>query len=105
MGERLGPSSQELGQADPWSHPEKIQFSGGEVNVFDIKPEHETAEVPVIFLQGWGGTAAMFREDIDTFAANGRRSLAIDAPRGIEHTIESPEMPDAQLRKVAAMKI
>ena len=102
MKEAIGPSPEQMGIQEAW-RPEKIKLPSGEIDVFDLKPEREKSAVPVIFIPGWGGTAGMFREDIEAFAQGGRRSLSIDAPRGIGHEIQAPEMPQAQLRKVAAL--
>jgi len=92
-----------LGQ---WQNPERLNFEGTDIDVYDIKPKGEQKEIPVAFLPGFGGFPLMFKRDIDALVDHGRRVIAIDAPHGVEQKIlreTKTDLPDAELRKVAAL--
>jgi len=94
---------------DQWKNPEKMTLSGEEVDVYDIKPEHEKTSVPVWMAPGWTGAPLMYRDNIKTLVSKDRRVLGVDAPHGIDfNNAEMPDadyekIPDAILRKIAAM--
>ncbi|MGB7957907.1 MAG: alpha/beta hydrolase [Minisyncoccia bacterium] len=92
--------------AEPWEHPDRFHFEGTEVFAYDIKPEHEKTDIPVAFAQGFGGTPLMFKKDIDTLVEHERRVISVDAMHGVPHNIPEEKkrgLPDAELRKVAAL--
>ena len=92
--------------AEQWEHPDRFHFEGTEVFAYDIKPEHEKTDIPVAFAQGFGGTPLMFKRDIDTLVEHERRVVAVDAMHGVPHNIpkeKKRDLPDAELRKVAAL--
>ncbi len=94
---------------EQWDHPEKMTLSGAEVEFYDISPESLKTETPTAMVEGWGGTPEMYRENIKTLVDQGRRTLAVDAPHGIDYnegemlSEEIDKMPDAVLRKIAAL--
>lgn len=85
-------------------------YAGGAMEIIDVKPEEAKTETPTFWLGGWGTTTAVSEENIINLAERGRRTLAVDAPHGIESaaipesaTERAREMPDIELRKVAAL--
>ncbi len=91
---------------EQWEHPDRFHFEGTEVFAYDIKPEHQKTDTPVAFLPGFGGTPLLFKKDIDMLVENERRVISIDALHGVPHQISKEErrdLPDAELRKVAAL--
>ncbi|MCK9344508.1 MAG: alpha/beta hydrolase [Candidatus Pacebacteria bacterium] len=94
---------------EQWENPELTVLSGEAVNVYDINPEKTKDPVPVWIAPGWTGTPEMYRENIRTLYEKDRRVVAVDSPHGIDfNRAEMPDadfekMPDAILRKVAAM--
>jgi len=89
-----------------WQNPERLNFEGTDIDVYDIRPEGDQKEIPVVFLPGFGGYPLMFKRDIDALANHGRRVIAVDAPHGIDQKISEEvktDLPDAELRKVAAL--
>jgi pimeloyl-ACP methyl ester carboxylesterase len=92
--------------AEQWEHPDRFQFEDTEVFAYDIKPEHEKTDVPVAFAQGFSGTPLMFKKDIDKLVENERRVISVNAMHGVPHNIpeeKKRDLPDAELRKVAAL--
>lgn len=92
--------------AEQWERPERLHFEGTEVFAYDIKPERQKTETPVAFVPGFGGTPLLFKKDIDTLVENERRVVSIDAMHGVPHSIPEEKrrnLPDAELRKVAAL--
>lgn len=94
---------------EQWENPEKMTLSGEEVEVYDIKPEKEKTPVPVWLAPGWAATPEAFKDNIHTLANNSRRTISANAPHGIDfNRDEMPasdveKMPDAEMRKIAAM--
>lgn len=93
-----------------FSNPETIELANGEsFDVVDIKPEAEKTETPTLWLPGWGATPEVHKENILHLAEAGRRTLAINAPHGIESThlgnlsAEEQKIHDIELKKVAAL--
>ena len=85
---------------------EILEFAGGKVGVVDIKAEQQKTEVPVADMAGWAGTPEIYKNKILSLAEAGRRVISVDAPHGIEHELNSEDaknMPDAILRKIAAL--
>lgn len=91
--------------------PDTINLYGGEVlSIIDLQPERLKTETPVFWLGGWGTTIQVMENNIVNLAERGRRTLAVDAPHGIEsahiaHHIEGREhaIRDVELKKVAAL--
>src|SRR3989344_5316491 len=92
-------------------HPDKIElYEGGTMDVVDVKPERPKTEIPTFWLRGWGTTVEVHEDNIVNLAERGRRTLAVDAPHGIESaniqeltTEREQEIHDIELRKVAAL--
>ena len=94
------------GFAEQWSNPETLDFDGEKVEVHDVRPEKEKTDVSVVFMPGWGTSPEVFKKDLKVLHENDRRVLAVDAPHGVEHQISTEEaegLPDAELKKVAAL--
>jgi pimeloyl-ACP methyl ester carboxylesterase len=92
--------------SEQWERPDRYYFEDTEVFAYDIKPEHEKTDVPVVFLPGFGGTPLGSKQDIDTLVEHERRLIGIDAKHGVPHRIPDEKregFPDAELRKVAAL--
>ena len=92
-------------------HPDKIElYEGGTMDVVDVKPERPKTEIQTFWLRGWGTTVEVHEDNIVNLAERGRRTLAVDAPHGIESaniqeltTEREQEIHDIELRKVAAL--
>jgi pimeloyl-ACP methyl ester carboxylesterase len=92
-------------------HPDAIDLYGEKtLNLVDLQPERLKTETPVFWLGGWGATAEVHEDNIINLAERGRRTLAVDAPHGIESaniqesaTERGQEIHDIELRKVAAV--
>lgn len=85
---------------------EKIELPEGDIEIVDIKPDKQKTEVPVILGLGWGGAPDAYKNNILSLAESGRRTIAIDAIHGIDHSIKNEAaetLPEAELRKVAAL--
>ncbi len=81
---------------------EIVEFDNDKLEVVDIKPEIEKSEVPVVVAPGWGATPEVLKDNILTLAEEGRRTISINAPHGIE-TQEEGHFPEVELRKVTAL--
>lgn len=81
---------------------EILELSGGSVEVIDINPDHQKTEVPVIVIPGWSATPEVLKDNIVTFAEQGRRTISIDSPHGIDAE-KLKHLPEAELRRVAAL--
>jgi len=91
---------------EQFEHRETVELYGGKVEVVDVSPERPKTKVPVVVAPGWSASPDDFRGNIIALAQSGRRAISVHAPHGIEH--ELPEehnklLPDAELRKVAAL--
>ena len=94
-----------------FEHPDKIDlYEGGVMDIIDVKPERPKTEVPTFWLRGWGTTPEVYEDNIINLAKRGRRTLAVNAPHGIESaniqesvTERGKEIHDIELRKVAAL--
>lgn len=92
-------------------HPDEIDlYEGGAMKVVDVKPEKPKTDIPTFWLCGWGATVEVHEDNIINLAERGRRTLAIDAPHGIDSanleesaTERGQAIPDIELRKVAAL--
>jgi pimeloyl-ACP methyl ester carboxylesterase len=87
---------------EQFSDTETLEFSGGDVEVYDVSPEKTKTETPAIFFPGWALSAEAYKENIIGIAEKGRRVVSFDAPHGID--VEEAELasgyPEAELRKV-----
>lgn len=83
-----------------------VELYGGQIEIIDVSPENLKTEIPVVVLPGWAAEAADFKENIIGIAGDGRRVLSVNAPYGINHDLPEQSrdvLPDAELRKVAAL--
>ncbi len=93
---------------EQWAHPMRIMLTGGTIVCYDLLPESMKNNIPVILVPGWGGTPEMYRDNIDSLVSMGRRMLSVDAPHGIDYdrsmmsSKAAKQIPDAQMRKIAA---
>ncbi|MCH8209128.1 MAG: alpha/beta hydrolase [Nitrospinae bacterium] len=81
---------------------ERLERTGGKVEVYDIKPENQKSEIPTVLAPGWAATPEVFKENIRVLTGLERRVISVNAPHGIE-TASMEEYPDAELRKAAAL--
>lgn len=94
---------------EKWQSPEKVILLDQEVEVYDIRPEVEKTNVPVFLAPGWGGTPAMHKQNVETLFKEGRRTLLLNTPHGINFSREDfssqeiGEITDAELREIAAL--
>ncbi|MFA4871514.1 MAG: alpha/beta fold hydrolase [Patescibacteria group bacterium] len=91
-----------LSLEEQFKNPEMIELGGKTVEVIDIHPEISKTEVPVVVAPGWAATPEVFKDNILTLAELGRRTISVNSPHGIE-TSEIEGLPEAELRKVAAL--
>jgi pimeloyl-ACP methyl ester carboxylesterase len=60
-----------------FSHPETLSLFGGEVDIFDFVPPAPTAELPILYMQGFGQTPYSRRDTIREIYRAGRRVIAL----------------------------
>lgn len=87
---------------EQFSNKEVMELPGGKVEVVDIKPDKEKDEVPTLVAPGWAATPEVLKDNILTLAEEGRRTISINSPHGIE-TQKVENFPEAELKKVAAV--
>ena len=87
---------------EQYEKPEILELSGGNVELIDINPDEQKTKVPVVVMPGWSATPEVFKDNIITFAEQGRRTISVDSPDGIKAE-KKDHLPEAELRKVAAL--
>lgn len=89
-----------------WEHQKIIEIGGEKLYSYDILPEKQKNDIPVLIIDGWGSTPAMWKENVRALTETGRRALGVNAPHGIEPSMTTPEgmgeIPEAELRRVSA---
>ena len=89
-------------QKDNNYKPEILNIGGVDMEVYDMGPENPKG-LPVVFQPGWGGTPEMHRKNLETIASLDRRTLAVNAPHGIETKTNSEEVPETLMRRITGM--
>jgi hypothetical protein len=90
---------------ESFNHPEILEFNDfpkGKVEVVDINPSDKKIETPLMVIPGWAATAEVHKENAKIFSENGRRTITISTPHGLE-TEKQQDLPLAELRKAAAI--
>jgi len=91
---------------EKWAHPKEIDVAGEKLGMYDISPEHQKSEVPVLIMDGWGSTPTVWKDNVETLVETGRRTICVNVKHGVESNIEQPEdmeeIPEAELRRITA---
>lgn len=73
------------------------------MEVYDSSPETLRFAIPVVIAPGWGGTPKAYEGLVAELVALGRRVLFLFTPHGIDMKKDVEQLPDAELRKAAAL--
>ena len=86
---------------------EIVALEHGQTKVLDIRPEHSKSERPLLIASGYGsGSPTGVKANIAELVRLGRRTMMIEAPHGLPHTItdeRAAEMPETFKREIAAL--
>ena len=93
-----------------YDNPETVGVGKNSFQIYDVKPNYEKTEVPVLFGPGFPPNPKLHRENVFNLSNKGRRVIFPYAPHGVDPDniitdaeIETiPEVAKAELRKVAA---
>ncbi len=88
---------------EQFNNPEIIKVAGEEIEVVDIKPQNQKTEIPTVLVPGWTATPETFKDNIIDLAGLNRRVISTNAPHGIQTEGYSENIPDAEMRKIAAL--
>lgn len=98
-----------LSPEEQFAHPMEVIIPGATghdeiMKVYDVIPLEPKSDVPVMMVPGWTGTAEGMRENILTMAEKyRRRTLIVDAPRGITPGKFPAGYPPVEARSGAAL--
>jgi pimeloyl-ACP methyl ester carboxylesterase len=100
---KLEQPEQKLTIEEQFENPDIIELADKKLEVVDIKPENQKTEVPTMLVPGWTATPETFKDNILDLAELNRRVISINAPHGIDVSEQVENIPEAELRKVAAI--
>lgn len=97
MGIEQVPSQVELSEEElqfekRFKERETVEVAGGTVEVLDISPETLKHENPTLFISGYGdGSPEGRKANVSTLFKEGRRTIMVKSPHGVEGEIEDPK--------------
>jgi pimeloyl-ACP methyl ester carboxylesterase len=100
-------SAEDLYLEKQYENPEIVEVDGQKIEVLDIKPLHQKIEIPVCFAPGYGTSGPFhIKTNILEMARLGRRTIFIDAPRGVENSVDAKNAQDIAeyfLKQISAL--